>query len=225
MIRANILLDEQKPLDAMLLRKSLFRLNRTGLFEPVDERNVEMRTDPAAGAADVRIHLRERPPGSWLLTGPLGPLSVAGPLQFMIASRLPAWGQGVFELSTYFAGVSMIARADPISRRLFGSSITLLPVPRLQRPFLPGEGWKSGVTLAPQLGWRATGVSYGLAQARERLIPLLQGDQPDTSVLPLIMERDGGRPTLFCEPKAPSWKWSRTGAGVALQFATSFATL
>ena len=37
----------------------------------------------------------------WLLSGPVGPMSVAGPLQFAIGSRLPSWGQGIFEMATY----------------------------------------------------------------------------------------------------------------------------
>jgi outer membrane protein assembly factor BamA len=225
LVRANFLLDEAAPLDPLKLRKSIDRLNRSRLFEPLDERSVEIRTSVEGSFADVRVNLRERKMGSWLLSGPVGPMSVAGPLQFMLASRLPSWGAGVLEASTYIASFSLLAQADPISRLLTGSSRRMLPVLAIQRPFTPGEGWKSGFTIAPQFGWKSMALSYGTTQLRERMVPWLQGNEAFTPALPVPVERENGEAVLLCEPADARLRWLRKGAAVALQFAGFIAAL
>jgi outer membrane protein assembly factor BamA len=223
-LRANMLLDEMDLLDATRLRKSLARINQSRFFEPLDEHSVDVRTDAGSGMADVTIRVRERKPGSWLLSGPAGPMRVSGPFQFALASRLPSWGRGVLELSTYFASFSILAQADPISRAILGTTRTFVPVLAVQRSYNPGDGWKSGFGIAPQLGWRATAASYGMTQTRERLLPLLAGKKVYTSTLPITVEREQGDAVMYCEPK-DSWKWARLGASTALQIATSFAPI
>src|SRR5262249_8282130 len=79
-IRRHFLLDEGAPLDEYLLRKSIARLHRANLFEPVNERQVSVRTNDGTGAADITVHVTERKHGSWSLSGPVGPMSLAGPL-------------------------------------------------------------------------------------------------------------------------------------------------
>jgi hypothetical protein len=220
-LRANMLLDEMDLLDTTRLRKSLARMNQSRFFEPLDEHSVDVRIDAQSGMADVTIQVRERKSGSWLLSGPAGPTSVSGPLQFALASHLPSWGRGVLELSTYFASFSVLAQADPISRAILTTTRPFVPVLAVQRSYNPGDGWKSGFGIAPQLGWRATAASYGMTQTRERLLSLLAGKKVYTSTLPIIVEREQGDAVMYCEPK-DSWKWVRLGTSTALQIVTSF---
>jgi len=224
-IRANMLLDEGAPLDLTLLRKSLARLNQSHWFEPLDERDIELRTDPGTGVADLRIHLRERRPRSWFLSGPVGPMSLAGPVQLTLASRLPSWGRGILEFSTYNISFHLLAQAGPLSRIISGSRRTVLPAVTVQRPYSPGEGWKSGFTIAPQLGWRSMALNYGLTQLKERLAPSLAGTKAFTPTLPVIVPREAGEAMLFCEPAEPSLRWLRIGAGLTIQFGIAFAAL
>ena len=161
-LRRNFLLDEGNVFDERLLRKSMARLNETGVFEPISERNTIIHTDPETGIADVNVRLTERKRNAWRLSGPVGPASFAGPLVATINSRLPQWGSGLFELSTYTASLSVYAFAGPLFPLLtLGSKLPVwLPIIALQRPYSPGEGWRSGFMLAPQLGWQLTAMAY-----------------------------------------------------------------
>jgi len=76
----------------------------------------------------------------------------------------------------------------------------LVPVIALQLRFIPGAGWKSGFTIAPQLNWRSAAVGYVMVQFEGRLTPLLQGD--DVEPLVVTMERPGGGAQLVCKPPA-----------------------
>ena len=221
-IRGNLLLDEADLLDSTLLRKSLDRINRSSLFEPLDGRSVDVATDEKTGLADIRIRLKERKFGSWLLSGPVGPMSIAGPLQFTLASRLPAWGQGILELSSWYASFSVMAYADPFAHILgTNPGKKILPIFALQRPFIPAQSWTSGITFAPQLGWKGTLATYGSSQLRERLLPWMSGSQVETALLPVTITRPEGDALMYCEPPQPRLRWLRKGAAVALQFATA----
>jgi outer membrane protein insertion porin family len=225
LIRDNMLLDETDPLDSTLLRKSLDRLNRSSLFQPVDERNVSLQTDERTDIANVAIRLQERKAGSWFLSGPVGPMSIAGPLQFTLGSMLPSWGRGILELSSYYLSFSLMSYAEPLSWLVPTSRHKFLPVIALQRPFSPGEGWKSGFSIAPQLGWKNMALGYGATHVRERLQPWLAGNRHLTPVLPITVETPVGDSLLVCEPRAPGLKPLRTAAGVVLQFASSLPLL
>ena len=80
-VRRNMLLDEGAPLDRMLIRKSIARINHTGWFDPIGESAIAIQTDPAMRLADVTLRLTERQHRAWSISGPVGPLSIAGPLQ------------------------------------------------------------------------------------------------------------------------------------------------
>jgi hypothetical protein len=220
-VRANLLLDEGDLLDLSLLRKSLERLNRSSLFETLTENNVVLATDHTTGIVDLRIRVKERRFGSWWLSGPAGPVSFAGPLQFTLASRLPSWGHGALELSSYYASFSLLSYADPFAR-IFGtkSGRAVLPVFALKRPFGPSEAWTSGFTIAPQLGWRSALLNSGSTHLRERLLPWFGGGEART-ILPIRHERSNGDVTLFCEPPPPHLIWLRKMGAIALQAATS----
>jgi hypothetical protein len=184
--RRNLLLDEGQLLDERLLRRSIARLNQNTQFEHVDETDVNIQRNQNTGEADVVIGLRERKHRAWAISGPLGPLSFAGPLTGSLSTRLPPWGQGLLELSTYTASVSLVAFAHPLvpllsiaSKRLF------VPVLALERAYSPAEGWKSGFFLAPQLGWRPSVLHYATTQMERRVGTALMRDggmEPELTV-------------------------------------------
>ena len=177
-VRRNFLLDEGDPLDPLVLRKSMVRLNRSAAFEPVTEANVSIRTVEESGEATIMLQLIERKHNSWRLSGPVGPASIGGPLEASISSRLPAWGSGLFEMSTYAASLSLIGFAHPIVPVLsVVSRRPVFPVLVLQRPFFfrrrmeigygggPAawtavlrpklRGNTASATTDPDLGWRS----------------------------------------------------------------------
>lgn len=218
-IRRAMLFDEGQPLDQMLLRKTLARLNRTGLFEPLSPANVVVNTAPGTDRADLTLHIRERKRGHWAISGPVGPLSVAGPLQFTIGSRLPAWGRGIFELSTYTASLSFMAFAHPLASFLpFLPKNRFLLLAGLQRPMLPGQRWVSGYTIAPQLGWQGMLLGYGMSQARDALGGALQGERALTPPLEVKVTRGKGPDApiegiLYCEmPATPLDRLRQVGS-------------
>lgn len=224
-IRRALLLDEGQPLDQMLLRKTLARLNRTNLFEPLSPANVVVNTPPGSSVADLTITLKERKRGHWAFSGPVGPMSIAGPLQFAIGSRLPAWGRDVFELSTYTASLSFMAFAQPMARFLpFLPKRQFLVLATLHRPQLPGQRFLSGFSIAPQLGWQGMAAGYGLSQSRDLLGGLLQSEHDLTPPLEVTVARPG-RPDgmMYCElPKTVLDRFRQAGNfAVNLLFAFS----
>ena len=121
-------------------------------------------------------------------------------MQASIASRLPSWGPGVFELSTYAASISLFAFGKPLLPIVNGPK-GFIPVLALQRSFTPGEGWRSGFAIAPQLGCRNFGVGYVVAQAERRLAPVLTGSGGPP--LDVTVERAAGEAVMSCEPPKP----------------------
>jgi outer membrane protein insertion porin family len=198
-VRSNFLLDEGDLLDEHVLRKSMARLNEANLFQPINEHNTILHTDPNTHMADIDIRVMERKRGSWNISGPVGPASVAGPLEASIRTRLPAWGRGLLEASTYTVSLTMFAFVHPLIPGIGLPKIPFLPIAALNRPYTPGEGWKSGFMIAPQLGWEYIVMGYGLTQLRHRLTPVLTGDRG----LPTA------RPALL-----PGAKCARHGAGI-----------
>jgi outer membrane protein assembly factor BamA len=222
-VRRNFLLDEGDLLDSTKLRKSLSRLNQTNLFEQVEEGQVAINTDERTGTADIVVPLTERKRGMWNLAGPVGPISIGGPLQGMIATRLPPWGQGIFELSTYYVSLSVISYFSPIAKilPLSLSKQGVLPILSLFRPYNAGDGWKSGFLIAPQLGWQASALTYGTTQAASRLIPIITGNQRFTPQLAVSFDRPEGDGVLLCDPPKPRFHTARMGAAMLLQFLAS----
>ena len=218
-VRRNLVLDEGDWLDRRLLRKSIARLNQTLQFEALDENSVGIRPHPRTGEADFEIRLTERNRHAWSISGPLGTMSFAGPLQASLSSRLPPWGQGVFELSTYAASLSLLAFSQPLLPLLSPTSTRhLLLVLALERPFTPGEGWRSGFVIAPQMGWRFSAMSYAAAHLQHRLLPQLTGDRSLEPELSVIMERPQGDTTLLCMPPKPRFAGLRIAATMLVQF-------
>ncbi len=223
-LRRNFLIEEGQLLDGRLLRKSIDRLNRSKLFEPIDASQVIIRRGEAEGVADVIVNLTEIKRGSWRISGPAGPPSFAGSLEASIRSRLPPWGSGLFELATYTASISVFAFAHPILPLLaIDPRRRLLPVLAISRPFSPGEGWQSGFTIAPQLGWRASAVTYSATQIQQRLLPVLAGDSGLVPELPVSVEGPSGEGVMFCEPPPLSFAKLRYGVTIGVRLLGAFA--
>jgi len=223
-VRSNFLLDEGDLLDEQMLRKSMARLNEANMFLPVNEHNTILHTDPKTGIADIDIRLVERKRGAWNLSGPVGPASIAGPLQASIRSRLPAWGQGLLEASTYTVSLSLFAFVHPFPG-LGLPKIPFLPIAALTRPYTPGEGWKSGLMIAPQMGWQYLVLGYGVTQLRHRLTPILTGDRGLEPVLPVTVETPVQQTTMFCQPPAPKYYPVRNALAMVLGFVGSMSGL
>jgi hypothetical protein len=97
----------------------------------------------------------------------------------------------------------------------------LLPILSLLRPYTPGDGWKSGFLIAPQLGWQASVYSYGTVQTASRLIPLITGNQRFTPQLQVGFDRPNGDGVLLCNAPKPRFYTARMGAAMLLQFLAS----
>jgi len=229
-VRRMFLINEGEPLDDMLLRKSLARLNRTGFFEPLSESDVVVNTAPGSDHADVTIRLREKKPGHWLLSGPVGPMSVAGPLRLAIGSRLPSWGQGIFELSTYTASMNLAFFAKPLSNILpFLPHRRFLPALTIRRPLLPGQRFLSGFVLTPQFGWKGTLTGYGVSQTHDLLGALFQSDRAYTPGLTVTIAHAGAdgphkspEGAMYCELPKAKLEWVRQVSGAAVNLLFSF---
>jgi len=224
-IRSNFLLDEGDLLDEHLLRKSMARLNEANFFAPINEHTTMIHTDPKTGIADIDFRVMERKRGSWNLSGPVGPASVAGPLEASIKTRLPAWGSGLLEASTYTVSLTMFAFVHSFLPALGLPKIPFIPIAALNRPYTPGEGWKSGFLIAPQLGWQYIVMGYGVAQLQHRLLPVLQGDRGLEPELPVTVDMPNSRTTMFCEPPPPRLAPVRSALAMGLRFIGSMAGL
>ncbi len=222
-VRRNFVIDEGQPFDERRLGQSVARLNRTNLFENIDERSVTILRNPETGVAGIHVRLTERNPGAWSISGPAGPMSFAGPIEARIGRRLPPWGRGVLELSTYAASFSVYGLSRPLvpvlgaatNRRWFSGL-------SLERPYTPGEGWRSGFAIAPQPGWRPIATRYLAAQLEQRVLPLLDGDRGLVPELPVTVHRPAGDTTIVCGPPTPRLGVLRRASGMALQ---AFAAL
>jgi len=218
-LRRALRLQEGEVLDLLKLRASVNRLSRMAFIAPLTEDGVRIASDPVSRTAGIAIHVEERKRGRWSVAGPLTPLS--GPLNLLLDSRLPPWGRGILELSTFAAFVSVTSVSNPLWQVLGWRKETLWqPVFGITRPFLPGQGWRSGFMLSPQLGWQATSLAYTSTQARERLQGVLVSGGPKEPSLAVPVYRgssskdDPAAPigSLLCEPRPGRWAWlGKTG--------------
>ncbi|HEY7337176.1 MAG TPA: POTRA domain-containing protein [Bryobacteraceae bacterium] len=221
-IRRAFLFDEGDPLDQELLRKSLARLNNTGLFEPLSETNVAVNTPPGSDRADIFLSLRERKMRSWNLSGPVGPMSIGGPLTFRIGTRLPPWGWRLIELSTFTVSMNFMLLPKSVALLLpaFPHS-GFLAAAVIQRPLLPGQPFFSGFSVAPQLGWQGVALGYGFSKARSLAGRFFAGNQSAAPALPVTIVRamdgepDVPKGVLYCEAPKPRFQLARKAGGFA----------
>jgi outer membrane protein insertion porin family len=223
LLRRAMLLDEGAPLDEMRLRRSLAQINAMGFFEPLAERDVVVNTPPGSKAADLTIWLKEKKGRAWSFSGPVGPLSVAGPLEFSLGSRLPAWGQGLLDLSTYTLSAKLFFFAKPLGTLIpFLPNKRFVPMLVLSRPLLPGQRFLSGVTIAPQLGWQGMLLGYAVGQSRDLFRGLFQSDRGLTPDLPVTVVSGGREGTMVCTPPKTGWDWARQIGGIVTNVGFSF---
>jgi outer membrane protein assembly factor BamA len=222
-LRRAMLLDEGAPLDEMRLRRSLAQINAMGFFQPLAERDVVVYTPPGSKAADLTIWLKEKKSRSWSFSGPVGPMSVAGPLEASIGTRLPAWGQGLLELSTYTLSAKLFFFPKPLATLIpILPNKRFVPVLVLSRPLLPGQRFLSGATFAPQLGWQGMLFGYGVGQARDLFRGLFQSDRAFTPDLPVTVVNGGREGTMVCTPPKTAGEWARQIGGIVTSVGFSF---
>jgi outer membrane protein insertion porin family len=224
-LRRALTLQEGERFDAVELRRSLARLNQLGFLEPVTQNDAQLLTDSDGGRLRLVVTVREKDRGRWLVSGPFGPTSVAGPFQLAVRSRLPAVGRGALELSTYYASLNLLAFTSPaIPALLLAQRRNLLLLPALERPELPGQEWQSGFTLSAQSGWQGIAASYGLGKARRALRESLAEDPavPGLAV-PVVWPKamDTAFPreprgALLCRAPRSHWMWARHAGLAAL---------
>jgi hypothetical protein len=227
-LRRAMALQERALFDVGKLRQSLARLNRSGLLEPITADDVEIERNPAGLTADLTISLRERPRGLWSLSGPVVATRLTGSLQGTISSRLPAWGRGVFEASTYYVTFSLIGLPNPLLRLLpFAPRPRLSPLLVLERPYLPGQAVFSGFALSPMRPARTMLTSYAVTHLSRGARGVLGSDPvvPSTLLVPVQTSHasvDDGRSSagfLICEPPDARLRWLRRGAAYAADLA------
>jgi outer membrane protein assembly factor BamA len=226
-LRRMLVLDEGAPMDEILLRKSLGRISSTRLFQPLTTRSININTPPGSRYANVTIFLREQKKHSWALSGPVGPGSALGPLEFSLSSRLPSWGRGIFEFSTYAVSMKLMYYFKPLS-----TIISVLPNKRflplldISRPLLPGQPLISGGEFVPQLGPEGMGFAYAVSQARSLTRPLFDTERTYIPGLAVTIERNGNpQGAMYCEPAKTKLDWARQISGIAVNVFFTFMPL
>jgi outer membrane protein assembly factor BamA len=200
-LRRALLLSEGDWFDRGLLRRSLTRLNLTGLIHPLSELDVQVQPNLSQDRVDLVIPVRERDRGRWSLGAPLqGGLFRSA--WFSISSRLPNWGQSYLELPTYFVAFSVTSPLGGLPLSVFNQAHLSVS---LAHPYLPGRGWRSGFQVSPQASWHHMLLASGLHQVKPRLSEWLQ---PEPS-LPIQLSWNTALPgeghvltsgILMCEP-------------------------
>ncbi|HYE86081.1 MAG TPA: POTRA domain-containing protein, partial [Vicinamibacterales bacterium] len=112
-LRRAVTLYERDLFDVGKLRRSLSRINDLGLFEPLTLADIVIESRDDGVTADVTVPLRERRRRWWSLSGSLIP--GLGSFEASIGSRLPPWGRGVFEASTYVVKLNLLGFIAPAS--------------------------------------------------------------------------------------------------------------
>jgi hypothetical protein len=188
-LRRAMTLYERNLFDVTKLRRSLARINGLGLFEPLTLSDLQIAETDDGVTADLTIPLRERKRRWWSVSG--SPIPGLGFLQASVSSRLPPWGRGVFEASTWFVTFNAIGF-----------------VPALVRPIVPGQELFSGFVISPKLSPRAMVTHYGTTHLARGIGALLEEDTNEPLVVP-ASGAPAGDNTLVCHPpKARLW-WLR----------------
>jgi hypothetical protein len=110
-LRSAMTIHEREPLDVRQPRRSLARINNLGVFEPLTLADITIARRDDGVTADLTIPLRARKRRWWSLSGPIFP--GIGALQASVSSRLPPWGRGAFDLTTYFVSLNAAGFAKP----------------------------------------------------------------------------------------------------------------
>jgi hypothetical protein len=201
-LRRAMTLYERDLFDVTRLRRSLARINGLGLFEPLALSDLQIADGGDGVSADLTIPLRERKRRWWSVSGPAIP--GLGWLQASVSSRLPAWGRGIFDASTYFVTFNLVGF-----------------VPALVRPIIPGQELFSGFVISPALSPRTMAAQYGATHLAHRLGALLDDAAAEPLTVP-ITAATPGHDVLVCHPpKARLW-WLRRALGGLVDVAFAY---
>jgi hypothetical protein len=146
-------------------------------------------------------------------------------LEATVSSRLPPWGRGIFEASTYYLTFSVTGFSNPLIRLL---PMRVTPSPPallvLERPYLPGQALLSGFALSPQLSARGLLAGYGLTHLDRVAQAALIGEPSDSSdlLIPISGRHASGvgggseeASFLICNPRVHLHRRLRRGAALA----------
>lgn len=218
-LRRAMTLNERDLFDVRQLRRSLARLNETGLIDPLTLADIEVLRSADSVTADVTIPVRERKRRWWSLSGPALP-GFGGSFQASISSRLPPWGRGLVEASTYYVTFNAIGLSKPLLRLLpFTSKAERAPLMALERQYLPGQALLSGFAISPSLSPQEMLTRYGRTHLVRGIHVALDDLRPDALAVPVAAH---GRPEselLICTPPKPRLWWLRRGGALAIDLA------
>jgi hypothetical protein len=212
-LRRAMTLHERELFDVGKLRRSLARLNEIGLAEPLTIADLAVTKRADGVTADLTIPLRERGRRWWSLSGPIIP--GLGSYQASISSRLPAWGRGLIDASTYYVTFNVLGLARPLLGVLPFLSKAPPAVIAIERPYLPGQGLLSGFALSPQLSAGATIGHYGRTQLSRLVRSGLQELPAEALAVPVTGSGAAPGEVLVCTPPRPGAWWLRRGVVVA----------
>jgi hypothetical protein len=205
-LRRALTLRERELFDVGKLRRGLALLNEIGLSEPVTFADIVVTKHADDATADITIPLRRRGRRWWSLSGPTVP--GLGSYQASISSRLPVWGRGALDASTYLITFNVLALAGP----WLGVLTFMSKAPDavlLERPYLPGQGWLSGFAWSPSFSARTTVTYYGRAQLGRRVRAVLEDPSTDTLMVPVVGSDPRAGAFIGCQPAQSRWRWLR----------------
>jgi hypothetical protein len=199
---------ERDVLDVGQLRRSLARINDIGVFEPLTLAGITVVRRDDGVTADVTIPLRERKRRWWSVSDSVIP--GIGSLRASLASRLPPWGRGIFDATTYFVSLNVAGFATPLLA--------------LERPLIPGQPLLSGFTVSPALSARAMLTHYGRTHLVHGIGAMLDNEGHDPLAVPIASAGRLADEPLVCVPPKPRLWWLRRGAATAADVALAALT-
>ena len=202
-LRRAMTINERDLLDVGQLRRSLARINDIGVFEPLTLADIRVMRQEDGVTADLTIPLRERKRRWWSASGPVFP--GIGPLRASVSSRLPPWGRGIFDATTYLVSLNVAGFAAPFLA--------------LQRPVIPGQTLLSGFAISPVLSPRAMLVHYGRTHLAHGIGAMLDGEWIDPLAVPFTSAGSREAEPLICVPPKPRLWWLRRGAAAVANVA------
>ena len=202
-LRRAMTIYERDRLDVGQLRRSLARINDIGVFEPLTLADISVARRDDGVTVDLTIPLRERKRRWWSVSGPMFP--GIGTLRATLSSRLPPWGRGVFEATTYFVSLNVAGFAKPFLA--------------LQRPVIPGQELLSGFAVSPALSPRAMLMHYGRTHLAHGIGTWLDGEWIDPLAVPVTLTGSLEAEPLLCVPPKPRLWWLRRAAAAAANVA------
>jgi hypothetical protein len=202
-LRRAMTIYERDLLDVGQLRRSLARINDIGVFEPLTLADISVVHRDDGVTADLTIPLRERKRRWWSVSGPV--LPGFGSLRASLASRLPPWGRGIFEATTYFISLNVAGFAQPFLA--------------LERPVIPGQELLSGFAVSPALSPRAMLMHYGRTHLARGISAMLDGEVHDPLAVRVTSAGRLQDETLVCVPPKPRLWWLRRGVAATVNVA------